>query len=69
MYFFSAVIPIPSHIKPDEGITTSLQLPVKMTTAQFRFIGDTESNEYGYTKLPVNLTNNSDTEDSQQIIK
>lgn len=55
-----AVIPIPSHINPDESIPSNLQLPVKMTAATSYGVGITKPKKYAYKELPTESSNNCD---------
>lgn len=50
-----AMIPIPSHIKPDESIPLNSDLPVKMTNIRYCRDVDMKPEKYAYTELSTKV--------------
>lgn len=49
------MIPIPSHIKPDESIPLNSDLPVKMTNIRYCRDVDMKPEKYAYTELSTKV--------------
>ena len=48
---FSAAIPIPSHIKPDENITSNIDLSMRITNAALNKEYNLKPKNYAYSAL------------------